>query len=163
MELVIAWCSFIGAWLLVAGPIYQAALELRDQETQEDRIKSAAANVPKPSKVSAWWWLLPPLKLILEAKRTKKYRKAYMQALHPEDYEALIEFMNKATAWVFIALGALLIAIKETFELTTHYEVSTAAFWIMIFVLFYICILNTVYRIKRSEQAISLKSELAAH
>jgi hypothetical protein len=28
---VIAWCGFVGAWLLVAGPIYQAALELPER------------------------------------------------------------------------------------------------------------------------------------
>jgi hypothetical protein len=24
---LVAWCGFFGAWFLVAGPIYQAALE----------------------------------------------------------------------------------------------------------------------------------------
>ena len=28
MEYLIAWCGFFGAWLLVAGPISQAAQEL---------------------------------------------------------------------------------------------------------------------------------------
>jgi hypothetical protein len=32
MNQVIAWAGFLGAWLLVAGPLYQGALELREED-----------------------------------------------------------------------------------------------------------------------------------
>ncbi len=35
MEHLIAWAGFLGAWLLVAGPVYQAALELRQVQEWE--------------------------------------------------------------------------------------------------------------------------------
>jgi hypothetical protein len=54
MDGVIAWCGFFGAWLLVAGPVYQAALELQEQDIERERLQEATAQVPAPDPVSAW-------------------------------------------------------------------------------------------------------------
>ncbi|MGH7241467.1 MAG: hypothetical protein ACREGB_04175, partial [Candidatus Saccharimonadales bacterium] len=61
METFVLWLGFIGAWLLFAGPIYQAALELQDEDIEMDRIRAAGRKVEKPADVSVWWWLLPPI------------------------------------------------------------------------------------------------------
>ncbi len=39
MHALIAWAGFLGAWLLFAGPIYQAARELTDQQLDRDEIE----------------------------------------------------------------------------------------------------------------------------
>ena len=36
MNQVIAWAGFLGAWLLVAGPLYQGAIELREEEVDRE-------------------------------------------------------------------------------------------------------------------------------
>jgi hypothetical protein len=42
MNQVIAWVGFLGAWLLVAGPLYQGALELREEEVDREGIAALA-------------------------------------------------------------------------------------------------------------------------
>ncbi len=128
----IAWCGFLGAWLLFAGPVFQAALELREQEIERDRIAAAMATVPKPPPVSNWWWLLPPVHYVLTRRRSDTYRNAVWAALDAEDVAALVLFSSKAVGWALVGLGGLLLALKETWELREHYEWPTAIFWLLI-------------------------------
>jgi hypothetical protein len=58
MSHAMAWRGFFGARLLVAGPIYQAAIELRDEEFRRSDLEEAAASVEPPPRVSAWVWAL---------------------------------------------------------------------------------------------------------
>lgn len=44
MNLVIAWTGFLGAWLLVAGPLYQGALELAEEELDREAVQASAAS-----------------------------------------------------------------------------------------------------------------------
>jgi len=116
MQTLIAWCGLVGAWLLFAGPLYQAALELRAHEIARDRSYFAAtvSAVPKPPRISYWWWLVPPIRMVLERRRSSRYRKALLAALSAKDHEALLTFFDKATGWMLVAFGALLLATKET-------------------------------------------------
>ena len=41
MPHIIAWCGFLGAWLLVAGPLDQAVREVEDVEFEQDAIAEA--------------------------------------------------------------------------------------------------------------------------
>ena len=34
VDVFIAWSGFLSAWLLVAGPIYQAAIELEEEDVE---------------------------------------------------------------------------------------------------------------------------------
>lgn len=155
MELFVTWCGFIGAWLLFAGPIYQAAIELREEDIEDERIRAAAKLITPPADISAWWWLLPPIKIVLERRRSKAYRRAFLTVLSAEDIEALVTFLNKATGWLFVAGGGLLIATKETYELVQAEHWSLVVFWITIVVLAIISLANTAYRIARSERVLS--------
>ena len=62
------------------------------------------------------------MKLILEQRQAGRYKREFATLLQPEDLEALVTFMNKARGWLFVAAGALLIAIKETYELADHLD-----------------------------------------
>jgi len=150
MEIFITLCGFIGSWLLVAGPLYQAALELGDEDIEFDRIRSVGKTVAPPPHPSAWWWLIPPIKFHLEQKRDREYRTQYLKALESKDAEALVSFMNKARAWLYVATGGLLIAIKETFELTSQINLGLAWFWAIVAAMAIASILNTVLRITRN-------------
>ena len=48
MSPVIAWSASAGAWLLVAGPVYQAALELTDNSAERDFLARRIAEVAAP-------------------------------------------------------------------------------------------------------------------
>lgn len=150
MEEFILWIGFIGSWLLFAGPIYQAALELKEQDIEIDRIRAATKSIERPPKISIWWWLLPPIKFILERRRSDEYRRAHIASLSPEDAASLLTFMNKASAWMFVASGGLCIALKETYELAEHNEWSSMVYGAIILSLILLSIANLVVRIKRS-------------
>ena len=59
MHELILWCGFLGAWLLVAGPLYQAAQELDEQEFSREELATAATRSEAGDRPSAWWWLIP--------------------------------------------------------------------------------------------------------
>ena len=154
MEDLTAWAAFVGAWLLFAGPIYQAALELQEQDIETDRIRATGRKITEPRHVSAWWWLLPPVKWLLERRRSKAYRRAYIEALIPEDVEALMAFFNKATAWIFVAVGGFLIAVNETYGLVQDYEWNDWFFWVIVVALGLVSVLNTVLRLSRTRKIV---------
>jgi hypothetical protein len=52
MEVVLAWGGFVGAWMLVAGPMYQGAVELTEVEVDHTVIRSQALAIPRPPRVS---------------------------------------------------------------------------------------------------------------
>jgi hypothetical protein len=62
---LIAWAAFAGAWLLVAGPLYQGALELREQDIDREGLEASKARVEPPKMPSPWWWLVPPVFYLL--------------------------------------------------------------------------------------------------
>ena len=43
MDEVIAWATFAGAWLLVAGPLYQGSVELNEMDVDREGIQGKAA------------------------------------------------------------------------------------------------------------------------
>ena len=61
MPHVIAWCGFLGAWLLVAGPLDQAVREISDHEFREESLEEAKERVAEQEPISSWWLLLPPV------------------------------------------------------------------------------------------------------
>ena len=133
---------------MFAGPILQAALELNEQEIERDRIHLVRQKIAIPRHVSNWWWLLPPVKIILEQARDRRYKREFASLLSPEDLESLVTFMNKARGWLFVAGGALLIATKETYELAEHLGWQDWVFIETIFLLTTISLLNTMLILK---------------
>lgn len=150
METFILWCGLLGAWLLVAGPIYQAALELRDEEFEHDRLAQVKSSVPRPDPIPGWWWLLPPVMYVLHRRVRRRYRDAVFAELTAQDVEDFVSFSEKATAWLIVGTGGLLIALKETWELCEHEEWSQAVFWPLGAVALGLCTANTALRMQRS-------------
>ena len=149
MASVIAWCGFFGAWLLVAGPLYQAAIELREEDLERDALADLAQQVERPTPVSSWWWLVPPVHVWLKRRRGQAFRRAVFARLSAEQRAAFVTFVNKATGWMFVGLGGLLIAVKETWELRELEEWPAAVFWVLIVVMSVAAAANTAVRMNR--------------
>jgi hypothetical protein len=154
MDVFIHWAAFAGAWLLVAGPLFQAAVELRDEDLDRESFEQVKTDVPPQERISGWWWLLPPVAYVKSRRRNDRYQKAMMAALPPEARKQFVGFMNKATGWFTVAAGAFLIALKETFELVELYELPLAVYWITVVVLSIAAISNTAIRMSRGDSII---------
>lgn len=148
MTLFIAICGFLGSWLLVAGPVWQAAIELQEEEIDREAIEKARSSTRTTSTVSPWWWLLPPVAIAKQRRIALADRKAFNEALPPEQFKQAVSFLNKANGWMVVALGAYLLAVAETWNLTQLIRFPAWAFWVAIFVLPIIAVANAAVRMK---------------
>lgn len=122
---VFFWFGFVGAWLLFAGPVYQAALELREEGFDEDEqtaLREQMSAMGRPEHINRWWWLLPPVAFYLNQRQSKQWRAKWAARLTPPQREKFRTFQQKAAGWLIVATGALFIAIKESGELVEHSE-----------------------------------------
>lgn len=155
MEQLISWSGFLGAWLLVAGPLYQASVELEEEDFERDSFSQAAQTVAAPAPVSRWWWLIPPLGYLLHRQRARSYRELVIRAISRDQREQLVQFSAKATGWGFVAAGAFFIAVKETWELHELYQWPVALFWILIPAMVVLAALQTAVRQKRNRELLT--------
>ncbi len=135
MHTAVYWFGFLGAWLLVAGPVFQASVELRAEDEASTRMHELTDGLPPPPRVSNWWWLLPPVKLVLTSRRSTDYRETFLANLSAEDLELVTRYINVARGWMLVGGGAFLIALKETWELVEHEEWPEWAFWALVVVM----------------------------
>ena len=150
MDIFIHWCGFLGAWLLVAGPLYQAAIELMEDAEQSEDIQESMRDAPVVEEVSRWWWLFPPAYLLLRRRASKKQQDAIFRTMNADQRRRMMTFINKAGGWITVAAGAFLIALKETWELTEASHWPAWLFWVLGFVLAIASIWNAGVRVSRS-------------
>jgi hypothetical protein len=143
---VIAFCGFLGAWLLVIGPLGQAVRELEEEEFERDSFVRAEEQVEKPPPVSAWWWLAPPVYFVLRRRRDRRYHQRVAAAMRPEELEALAHLRDVANAWAIVAAGAFLIAAKETWDLHEQYDWADWSFWALVVVMLLVCAARVAFR-----------------
>lgn len=156
MEFVIHWAGFIGAWLLVAGPLLQGAIELRDEEMDREGFEAVKGKVEYPAPISRWWWLLPPVYYVLNKRRSDAFRRATMGVLSIEQRRQFVGFTNKATGWFTVAGGAFLIFLKEAWELSELYELPVWIYIVVVIALAIAAIANTIGRLHTSEEIIHM-------
>lgn len=132
MGTLIHWCGFVGAWLLVSGSVHQARLELDTERIHAEHIRRAVEDLPPSPRVSQWWWLLPPVALWLMRRNHNAYTRDVFATLAPDDLAVLNHLFDVARGWLFVAGGAGLVAVKETYELTDHARWPIFAFWLLI-------------------------------
>ncbi len=156
MNQVIAWAGFLGAWLLVAGPLYQGALELREEDVDREGMEASIARIPRPEPPSPWWWLLPPVMYLIRRRRNNAYREAALAELTPAQREQRASFINKATGWFTVAIGAALLAAEQTWQVIERQHWSGWLFWLFIVVMLIASVLNTALRMARDERAAAL-------
>ena len=162
MDAVIAWVAFVGSWLLFAGPVYQASLELQEEGLERDRFERVTAGVPNPEPISAWWWLLPPVRYVLERRRWKDHRRTMMTALTVAQRKQLIQYLNKTTGWLFVAFGGFLIAVKETWELSERYEWPMWVFFVLVVAVAAVCLTYTATQMAQSDRMVADEEKVSA-
>jgi hypothetical protein len=153
MHELILWSGFFGAWLLVAGPLYQAALELGEENISREDMAGVQRNETE-SRPSGWWWLIPPVGYWKQRRFAQEERRAMMAALPHVVMASWVTFMNKATAWFYVASGAFLIALKETYELVEGHEWPTWVFWVLVVVMAGLATGNTAVRMSRTQELV---------
>lgn len=156
MDAFLHWAGFVGAWLLVAGPLFQASIELRDEAIDRDAFAATMASVPPAPRTSRWWWLLPPVAYVLRRRRSKAMRDAVLVAMSPVQRAQFVGFQNKAHGWFLVAGGAFLIALKETGELAELYELPTWVFWVAVVVLSFAVLAGNGVTSARSDAALHI-------
>ena len=155
METLIAWAGFLGAWLLVAGPLYQAAIELEQEDFEREAFGRVIESLPRPPRMSPWWWLIPPVAYLRQRREGRAYRDLVLAAMTPKQLEDMIRFRNKASGWFTVGGGAFLIAVKETWELVEHAEWPAWVFWALLVVMGTLAALNTTLRMKRGHDMVA--------
>jgi hypothetical protein len=156
MDTFIHWAGFLGAWLLVAGPLLQGAIELRDEELDREGFERVRGDVDFPPPISRWWWLLPPVAYYKNRKRSADFRRQTMGVLTPEQRAQFVGFTNKATGWFTVAGGAFLIFLKEAWELAELYELPVWLYFVVVVVLAIGAVANTIARLSRSDEMIHI-------
>jgi hypothetical protein len=146
---VFDWFGFLGAWLLVAGPLAQATRELQEEELEHHDLDRAAAVLPRPPPVPAWWLLLPPAYCWLRRHRQRAYRQAVIEALPSDKAQAFRRLREKADAWFFVAAGAALIALQQTWTVRETYGCPAVAFWLLTALMACLCVANRVAQVRR--------------
>lgn len=147
---LIAWSGFVGAWLLFAGPLFQAAVELDAEVGQHGSPSGAALRVGPQPRPSPWWWLLPPVAYVLQRRYRRAYRQQVLDALSRDEAETFVELRNVATGWAMVAGGAFFIAVKETYELAELSEWPGWVFATLLVVMLVLCAAHTVLRLRRT-------------
>jgi len=104
--------------------------------------------------VSAYWWLLPPVRLYLERRRSHRMNRLLIHQMDPTDVEALMSFLNKATGWMFVAVGGFLLALQETYDVVEHYDWSIGIFVILLVVMAGLCVGYALSRDMRTKRII---------
>jgi hypothetical protein len=148
---IIAWCGFLGAWLLVAGPLDQAVREISDQEFRRESFEEAKARVGEPEPVSKWWLLLPPVWWVKNQRSGSIYRHQIGEAMEAGDLVAFLTIKDILNAWLYVAIGAALIGVKETWELHEAYEWPEWVFFALIVLMVVLCVGATVIRARHRQ------------
>lgn len=148
MDDVTTWATFAGAWLLVAGPLYQGSVELGELQFDREGIQGKAAGAQAEAQAaharpSAWWWLLPPVMYVLYRRWYKAVRRDVLARFTETQREQFTSFQSKSTGWFTVAGGATLLAAGETWRLVHHYGWPAWLFWLLVVVMLMVAVLNT--------------------
>lgn len=132
MSEIILWTTFAGAWLLVAGPLYQGSVELNELEFDREGIQGSAASLESAQgRPSAWWWLLPPVMYVLQRRWYKTLRLALLAQLTQTQREQMASLQSKSAGWFTVAAGATLLATGDTWRIIQHYGWQVWVFWLL--------------------------------
>ena len=153
MTFLIPVIETIGAWLLFAAPLLQATTELHEEVTGWEAIRTRFHTSTKiPIKqVSLWWWLLPPVKIILERRKISKIKQVYADVTLSDDtHKSLRRFSLKANGWIGVTLGGWLVANSTTWELVEKVELGIKTWVFLLLLLTYTSILFTIKLITKA-------------
>jgi hypothetical protein len=121
-------------------------------------------HIPHPRRISAWWWLLPPVAYWKHRTEKERLRRVVLAALPADEVERMISFSNTARGWIVVAGGATLIGIKETWELVETLEWPSSTTWVISAAALLLSVSNAAITASRTEQILAaVRAGSAAH
>jgi hypothetical protein len=151
LSTLIAWCGFVGSWLLVFGPLDQAVRELREEEFGRETLVRVSQQVDAPPPISRRWAFVPPIYIVLLRRRSNAYRKLIAQQLSPNELEAMAHLRGVAVAWTYVAAGAFLLAVSATWVLHEAYSWPAWGFWATVVIMVVLLAIRTALRVQRPD------------
>lgn len=110
------------------------------------------AGAWRPDPPSPWWWLLPPVMYLIRHHRASVFRQTALAQLTQAQRNQFTSFVNKASGWFTVALGAALLAVEETWQITDRDHWPGWLFWLLIIVMLGASVVNTALRMMRDGQ-----------
>jgi hypothetical protein len=92
---------------------------------------------------------VPPVFYLLRRQRSREYRRAVFDQLTQAQKEQFTSFVNKATGWFTVALGAALLGAEQTWLVAERYEWPVWLFWLLLAVMLGLSVLYTALRMSR--------------
>lgn len=93
MSAVVSLLSLAGVWLVFAGAVYQATLELRAEvAARELFVAGRKLLVVQRPEVSRWWWLVPPVRMVLMRAHVERAQAALFESLSATEYATLVGY-----------------------------------------------------------------------
>lgn len=121
MDVVIGILDFVASWLVCSFSLYQGAYHVWSSDS---RLKILAAQASKQVPPTCRWTrLLPPLWAHLEKKRLRKIARMIVVDKDTENH--LLDFMNRATGWFYIALAGWIRMVTSLWTLLTDVDTHT--------------------------------------
>lgn len=143
MSNFIAVVSLLGDLLLFSFPLCQGLMELKEYKQLLEEFDQVSKRW-KP--ISPWWWLLPPIKIHRERIRGNQILREAADT--KRERRQAVSFLDKATAWYFVALAGWLKMITSTYELLETIKVENV--WTLIIIVALLSswgIFNAYYRV----------------
>jgi hypothetical protein len=88
--------------------------------------------------------------MLLHAQRSRHYRSAVLSVLTSSEARQWFEFSDKAIGWIVVGAGGLLLAVTETWSMTSDAGLPGWSRWIIAAAMLALCASFTVYRLHRS-------------
>jgi hypothetical protein len=83
---------------------------------------------------------------LIRRHRSDAHRRAALAQLTQAQREQFTSFVNKATGWFTVAIGASLLAADQTWQVIERYRWPAWLFWLLILVMLGASVLNTALR-----------------
>jgi cell division protein FtsW (lipid II flippase) len=83
---------------------------------------------------------------LIRRHRGNAFRQAAIAQLTQAQRDQFTSFVNKATGWFTVALGAALLAVDQTWQVIDRHHWPVWLFWLLIIVMAGVSVLNTAAR-----------------
>jgi len=90
---------------------------------------------------------------LLRRRHGNAFRQAAVAQLTQAQRDQFTTFINKATGWFTVAVGAALLAAEQTWQVIERHHWPGWLFWPLAAVLLGACVLNTALRMIRDDRA----------
>lgn len=144
LEAFVSLVTLVGALLLYIFPAVQAVQELR---SYADLLKKYRYFEYNEQKTNKFWIIVYPYRIKLEKERARKILKKFIK--NKSEFDMLFQFLDRATAWWYVALAGALNSISATYSLikTLNLQISLLFFLGIVSMILILGYLQIRYRV----------------